>query len=199
MWAAVFGTQLAGAITSATTAPLPTVLNGVSVTVGGIAAPLFYVSPTQINMIIPFEATVTAIQVITPVVVTTAAGTSAAFNVTLSRNSPGIFAQNGAGSGAAIAFDASFKPVTTVSSAPIVLYAAGTEPTTPAASSSSGGASSEPFNRIQDTVNVFVGEQKATVAFAGLAPGLPGIYQAQYRAEQSCFKPAVFANKRLAE
>jgi uncharacterized protein (TIGR03437 family) len=33
--------------------PLPTTLGGTSVTVGGIAAPLFYVSPGQINFQVP--------------------------------------------------------------------------------------------------------------------------------------------------
>jgi hypothetical protein len=64
-----------------------------------------------------------------------------------------------------------------VGTGPIVLYAAGLGPTDPPASSASGGASSEPLNRVVDDVSVFIGDVQATVLFAGLAPGFPGIYQ----------------------
>ena len=37
------------------TLPLPTVLDNVSVTVNGVAAPLYYISPTQLNVQIPYE------------------------------------------------------------------------------------------------------------------------------------------------
>ena len=47
--ASIFGTNLATSTKTATTLPLPRQLGGTSVSVYGIAAPLFYVSPTQIN------------------------------------------------------------------------------------------------------------------------------------------------------
>jgi uncharacterized protein (TIGR03437 family) len=52
----VFGTDLASTIASASSNPLPATLGGVSATVNGISAPLAYVSPTQINLQIPYEA-----------------------------------------------------------------------------------------------------------------------------------------------
>ena len=51
----LFGAELAPFAEAATSAPLPLTLAGVSVTVGGIAAPLYYVSPGQINYQVPFE------------------------------------------------------------------------------------------------------------------------------------------------
>jgi uncharacterized protein (TIGR03437 family) len=154
----------------------------VSVTVDGIAAPLSYVSPTQINAVVPFEITIPPTSAIpdvvrVPVVVTAPAGTSAPLTIALSRESPGLFTLNGAGTGTVIALDANFNLLSAVGSGPIVLYADGLGPTNPPASSASGGASSEPLNQVVDNVSVFVGDTQATVLFAGLAPGFPGIYQ----------------------
>jgi uncharacterized protein (TIGR03437 family) len=57
MMTAVFGTQLAPAGTGllAPGLPLPLTLAGVSATVNGVAAPLYYVSPAQIDLQIPYE------------------------------------------------------------------------------------------------------------------------------------------------
>lgn len=51
----IYGTTLAGSIGSAASTPLPTNLNGVTVTVNGATVPLVYVSPGQINFQLPYE------------------------------------------------------------------------------------------------------------------------------------------------
>jgi len=51
----IYGTGLATGTAPAPTIPLPNNLAGVSVTVDGLPAPLFYASPTQINAQVPFE------------------------------------------------------------------------------------------------------------------------------------------------
>ena len=51
--AAGFSANLAPSNATATVTPLPTTLNGVSVTVNGVSAGLFFVSPNQINYQIP--------------------------------------------------------------------------------------------------------------------------------------------------
>jgi uncharacterized protein (TIGR03437 family) len=56
MLLAVYGTQLAGVTQAATTLPLSPSMGGVSATVNGWPAPLLYVSPTQINLQVPYEA-----------------------------------------------------------------------------------------------------------------------------------------------
>src|SRR5690349_20671791 len=68
----IFGTKLATRVAASDDVlHPPTTLSGVSVTIGGKAAALFYVSPTQINAVVdpatPFGAE--------PVVVTSPAGT----------------------------------------------------------------------------------------------------------------------------
>jgi uncharacterized protein (TIGR03437 family) len=133
-WMAIFGTNLAPSVASAQSVPLPTQLNGVSVTVGSATlayiptasylAPLSYVSPTQINALIPFEVPITTFAM--PVVVTSGSGASSPFYLQfVSAEAPSLFTQNGAGTGSALVFDSSFQPVTTVGQAPLILYAAG--------------------------------------------------------------------------
>ena len=51
----IYGLNLASSTTQPNSLPLPTVANGTSVIIGGLPAPLFYVSPTQVNAQIPFE------------------------------------------------------------------------------------------------------------------------------------------------
>jgi uncharacterized protein (TIGR03437 family) len=53
--ATVFGTAFTTETASATSVPLPTTLGGVTVRVNGVAVPLFYVSPTQINFQLPSD------------------------------------------------------------------------------------------------------------------------------------------------
>jgi len=67
-WVSIFGTNL-----SQTTRPwqnsdfvnglLPTSLSGVSVTINGLAAYVEYISPTQVNVLAPDDATVGAVEV----------------------------------------------------------------------------------------------------------------------------------------
>ena len=53
----IYGTGLAAQISAPTTLPLPTQVNGTIVIIGGKQAPLYYVSPGQINAQVPFELT----------------------------------------------------------------------------------------------------------------------------------------------
>ena len=52
---AIYGSNLASIAAQPTTTPLPTAMNGTTVLIGGIPSPLYYVSPGQINVQIPFE------------------------------------------------------------------------------------------------------------------------------------------------
>jgi len=52
---AVFGSQLGDSAEAASKQPLPYTLAGVSATVNGVAAPLYYVSAAQLNIQIPYE------------------------------------------------------------------------------------------------------------------------------------------------
>ncbi len=162
-WVAIFGTNLAAVPASAQLVPLPDMLGGVSISVGGLTAPLLYVSPNQINALIPIEVAIPANTVV-PLVVNSPGGSST-YNIRLTRDAPAIFTRTGNETGRAFVFDSKFQTLDTVGPQDVViLYATGLGPT-----DSSG--------RVVDTVEVFIGERSAEVLFAGLAPGLPGVYQ----------------------
>ncbi len=103
---AAFGTNLATGIQTANTLPLPTTLAGTTVNVKDStsverAAPLFFVSPNQVNYLLPAgtalgPATVTITSGGTPVNVALAV-------IQIATVAPGIFAANANGSGIAAA------------------------------------------------------------------------------------------------
>lgn len=70
--ATILGQNVAASEESAIETPLPTNLAGTSVTVGGVLAPLFYVSPGQMNFRVPSIAFGPSTRI--PVVVTTGSG-----------------------------------------------------------------------------------------------------------------------------
>ena len=87
---ALFGTSLASSPTGATFdshGNLPVNLDGASVTVAGISAPLFYVSPTQINFQIPSQTPVGQ----AAVTVTTSSGTTVLGVATVVPFAPAVF------------------------------------------------------------------------------------------------------------
>ena len=51
----IYGDNLSSTTASTNTFPIPTQLGGTQVFFGGLAAPLTYVSPNQLNLQVPFE------------------------------------------------------------------------------------------------------------------------------------------------
>ena len=108
----LFGESLAETVATADSVPLPTELGQVRVKFDGVRAPIFYVSPTQINVQVPFELTGFSSSV--TVEKDTPEGTvvSAAVPVALSTGAPGIFTYSGDGRGRGLIFHSDFTPVT---------------------------------------------------------------------------------------
>jgi len=94
----IFGANLANVTMAADGTPLPLVLGGTSVTVGGIPAPLLFVSPGQINAQIPWGVVVIFSDPVA-VTVTTAAGVSQPAQVRVTSSGLGIFTLDGSGCG----------------------------------------------------------------------------------------------------
>ncbi len=117
---AAFGSNFANTTSAALTQPLPTDLAGVRVTVQDYAgierlAPLFFVSPTQINYQIPAESKPG------PALVkfTSTDGASSVGATTIVASAPALFTTNQAGNGPAAALDAfSFTPAPFAARAP---------------------------------------------------------------------------------
>lgn len=94
--AATFGSQLTATTAAATTLPLPLTLAGVTVMVNNISAPLLYVSPAQVNYLVPANVDPgTAVVKVMNGATVAANGTVAIENV-----SPSIFTVSANGKGA---------------------------------------------------------------------------------------------------
>jgi uncharacterized protein (TIGR03437 family) len=159
---------------------LPVTLDGVSVSVGGKPAYIYYISPTQINAVVPDAGAGTV-----PVTVTSPVGTSAAVNAVSQIAAPGFFLWAGK---YAVATRADFSlaakngtlpGVTTTPAKPgevIILWGTGFGPTVPPAPF----GVQIPANQSYVTANavtVTVGGISAQVYGAALAPGFAGLYQ----------------------
>jgi uncharacterized protein (TIGR03437 family) len=171
--AAVFGTGF-GSSTS-----------GVTVLIGGIAAPLFGVypgQPGQINFQVPWQLSG---QTQVPLTVTSGDMTSAPIMVPLASQAPGIFLLTAAGQAAALIAGTS-SIVAPAGAYPgsvpaqpgqyITIYCTGlggvtNQPATGAL------ASSTALSYTSSPVTVSIGGVNAPVSFSGLAPGFLGLYQ----------------------
>jgi uncharacterized protein (TIGR03437 family) len=155
---------------------MPTVLDGVSVTMNGKNAYVYYISANQINILTPPDLTVGPVQV----TVTVGGVTSAVFTIQAQQYSLSFFVFNGGPYVAATHSDSSLigpvslYPGLTTPAKPgavIVLYANGFGPTSPpVASGSVSQTGSLPVLPV-----VKIGGVSATVQFAGLVS--PGLYQ----------------------
>jgi uncharacterized protein (TIGR03437 family) len=87
----LFGNNLANATRSAQSLPLPLALDGVSATINGVPAPLWFVSPGQINLQIPYETPIGA-----AVVLVNNNGQVGSHLIQVSATAPGIFNSSGA-------------------------------------------------------------------------------------------------------
>jgi uncharacterized protein (TIGR03437 family) len=159
---------------------LPTALDGVSVSVGGLPAYVSFLSAGQINVLTPNVAAGSA-----SVTVTTAAGTSAPMNVTSQQFSPAFFPwPNGQPVATHLDYswavkNGTFAGATTVPAKPgeyIILWGTGFGPTTPTAPT----GVTIPASATYYTANpayVAIGGVKAPVYATALAPGFAGLYQ----------------------
>lgn len=99
----LYGSNLAPGIQVASVVPFPTLLGKVQVNINGIAAPLYYVTPTQISAIVPYGVTgsIANVQVINDNV---ASNTVSAL---VAKTAPGVLTQlqNGLGYGDAVHLD----------------------------------------------------------------------------------------------
>ena len=183
-WVTIQGTGLAPKTddwtNSIVNGALPTSVDGVSVTMGGKPAYVYFLSSGQLNVLAPdLPAGPINVTVTTPV------GTSANFAATASVYDPAFFLWPG-NQVVATRTDFSFavKPgtfagATTVAAKPgdvVILWATGFGPTTPAAPSGVGVPSDQTYETAT-LPSISIGNIPAAVAGAALASGSVGLYQ----------------------
>jgi adhesin/invasin len=169
----IFGSYLASSTQTASTYPLPTSLAGTSVMVNGIAAPLFYVSPSQINFQMPSATGEGS----SHIVVTTNGGSSSAVTPSIAPVQPGLYIYPDLRA-KALNQDLTLHTAQTPIAAGqyVVLYLTGFGPTTPPVPDGQP-APSNPLAYVNGAVQATIGGLPAPVAFAGLAPGFVGLVQ----------------------
>lgn len=171
----IFGTNLGPlspqSLTLNAQGNVTTTLAGVTVSFNGIAAPLTYVSATQINCVVPFELTGPGSANLQ---VSYNGSTSGATALTVQATSPGLFTQNSSGTGLGAILKPDYSTVSTSNPAPrgstVIIYATGGGLTSPA--SVTGGVAGGTLLKTIANVNVTIGGIAATVSYAGSAPGL---------------------------
>lgn len=97
---AAFGTELATGTQIAAAQPLPTTLSGTTVTVNGVAAPLFFVSSGQINFLIPSGTTAGEAQVVVTSTLGNGDQVVSRGPLQIATSAPAIFTANANGTGA---------------------------------------------------------------------------------------------------
>jgi uncharacterized protein (TIGR03437 family) len=183
-WVTIQGANLAGVTdtwaNSIVAGKLPTSLDGVAVSVGGKPAYLYYVSPTQINLLTPDIPAGS-----TQVTVTTSAGTSSTFTVTVAQYGPAFFAwPNNQAVATRQDFSFAVAPgtfagATTTAAKPgdvTILWGTGFGPTTPGAPSGVQVPGDQTYST-STLPAVTINGVSATVYGAALAPGFAGLYQ----------------------
>jgi uncharacterized protein (TIGR03437 family) len=148
-----------------------TTLANVTVTFNNVPAPLLFVSPGQINAIVPYEV---AGQTSVPVAINNNGTTSATFTVPVAAVAPAIFslADNGNGQGAILNSNASING-TGNPAAPgsiISIFATGEGQLVPAGTTGCITGGTLPVPKPVAAVSVTVGGQSASIDYAGEAP-----------------------------
>jgi uncharacterized protein (TIGR03437 family) len=174
---ALWGNSLASGVATAPAGiyPWPQNIAGTSVTINGLPAPLYFVSPGQVNAQVPFELAPGSAMA----EVTSPAGVTTWIPVTVQTAGPGIFTLNASGTGDAALLDAqTYRPITSASPAKagewIQIYATGLGAVNQAVTD--GAAPPSPPPQTSAAVQVLIDGVTYNAYWAGLAPGWVGLY-----------------------
>lgn len=177
------GVRDTAGITAATVLPLPTSLGGVSVTVGGIAAPIHAVANVngqeQVNFQVPFEMRG---RTAADVVVTRDGLSSSAVSVPVIDIQPAVFS-------GVVVHNADYSLAT--ASNPLArgeyafVYAAGLGAVTNQPANGAPGPLPPALALTTANVHVTIAGVDCPVQFAGLAPGYAGVYQVNFQVPQN--------------
>lgn len=174
----LYGANLSPTNLATSQIPVPTALANSCITVNGQPIPLIFVSPSQINAQMPFQAVGAE-----TIVVHTPGGISDNYNLTVQPNAPAVFLSGTAGpetnlptvirlNNGLLATDSNpIHPGDT-----LVIYVTGLGQTNPAGLTGYP-ASSNPLLNAVTAPTVTLGSTNLTVEYAGLAPGEVGVYQ----------------------
>ena len=160
---ATFTSDLSGLPVSVTA--LPTTMNGVTATLAGVKTPFYFISPRPIERTSALRNRGRH----AALVVTTAGGASASFNVAVTAAAPSIFVVDQANNLGVIVKNANFSLITATNPAKagdvIVIYSTGLGQTTPPLTTGGLIGATTGFNNTP-TVTATIGGQDAAVAYS---------------------------------
>ena len=174
----IYGSGFSQTTAQAINVPLPVSLAGTSLTVGGIPAPLYYVSPGQIDAQLPSELTPgNSYQLI----VNSAGVPSMPGTIQIAAATPGVAAYAG---GLVLAQHADYSLISETSPAKpgeyVVIYLAGLGATNHAVADGAAAPDS-PLSMPLTAPALTLNGASVTVSFAGLTPGAVGLYQINFQ------------------
>jgi uncharacterized protein (TIGR03437 family) len=165
----IFGSQLSAGNKTVTTLPLPDFGQGFEATVNGVLAPIYYVSPTQANVQIPYGTAPGPAEL-----VVYQAGQSAATQIQISAAAPGIFAD---GNGNTVPYASGSAGQT------LVIFITGDGEVAPALATGTAPPSSTPIANLPQSIlplTLSIGGQSAQILFNGIPYGLVGVTQLNF-------------------
>jgi uncharacterized protein (TIGR03437 family) len=170
----IFGSGLASWVAQATSFPLASPLAGASLSVGGQTAYPLYVSPTQINLVLP-----TSLPAGEADLEVSVAALSAKTTISIVPTAPGVFT---AGRNHAVVQNQDYSTNSpTNPAAPgsvVIVYFTGQGMTMTTVPSGQPAPDDPESDVALATTTATVGGQPATVLYSGLTPGLSGLAQA---------------------
>jgi len=178
----LFGSNLSPSTTTASTYPFPTSLAGVQVLIDGQPSPVYAVSPGQLSAIVPYS---TGFSLINPasyaqVQVVNNGTPSNVVTMRASVCAPGIFAIGSTGTGYGAVLHANYQLVSPANPAKpgevVLVFVTGLGPVKPGVADGAPGPSS-PLSYTTYPFVVVFGSEVVNPLFAGVAPGLAGLYQ----------------------
>jgi uncharacterized protein (TIGR03437 family) len=174
----IYGTQLSPTNQATAQLPLPTALASSCLTVNGQAMPLLFVSPTQVNAQMPFQAFGNVTMILY-----TPGGVSDNFYVTVPPTAPAVFLSGVAGPETDLptVFRADTGLLVTTSNPihrgdALIIYLTGMGAVAPLVTNGYPGPSNPLANALA-APTVEIGGVPLSVSYAGLAPGEVGVYQ----------------------
>ena len=176
------GSGFAGESRVAPAPPWPKKLAGARVLVDGVECALLSVSPDTIYAQLPYGIVSTRSSYYVDFKVVNADGESRIMTISLGSAAPMLLRKSHDGQGPAIVLNENLAPALDWKEGDVLVFeAVGLGETDPPATEGMAGRGAEPFQMPRNKVKAFFGEAEAEVLYAGLSPGLAGIYQVKVR------------------
>lgn len=177
----VFGANMASSTAQASGLPLPVSLGDVSVSINGIAAPLFYASPSQLNVQVPYEVPPPPLGPALPILLVSIGGGSYwALPLPVQPTAPAVFlvGNRAAALNQDLTLNGDKNPA--AAGSVISVFLTGQGAVVPAVATGRGAPAS-PLSPATAPFSATIGGKNAEVLFLGLAPGFAGLAQANIR------------------